>query len=671
MNKFKKILSLFLICAMCLGTGIYAAGAEDNVYGKVSDIELCNMLGIVQGYEDGNLHPDWSITRMQFAALVIRLLGYDSGAGQTQTGFSDVPADSWGSGYVKMAYDLGIVSGYGDTTFRPENPVTQAEAVKMMVAALGYGIAAERNGGYPQGYIAMASRLNMLENAVSQSAQATRGYVATLIVNSLEAKFLETQYNTDKMSVSDEIVLDRLNISLREGVLTAVYGTSLNETDNLEKDEIMVSGEIFKTNLNISSDFIGSKVKIFVRDYGKDDELLIGIVGSYATDTFTIGAEYIEDNTTLSALVYENENGKIRTEKLEDGIKITYNGKLIDNSLDYIDARLKPQSGSVKLIDTDNNGGYDAAVVKDYETFVVKSVTDTAIYGEFGNSVNYEDEDTIVTVIYNDMVCSLSDIKTGDVLSGAVSLDGSVAEIIICRDEAEGVVSAQENDAKGIIYTLDGGEELRACTQYAAALAGGYKMAEKIELGSDMKFYLNYFGEIAAAQINTCSKDDGEYAYLIDIAKGGSAISNVYEMKLLTKNNRYEIFETAKNGKVKFGRMVNGSYVVSKVSPEDIFNTIYFQGQYIDRKLTKYVLNSDGAIKEFYLRDETGSGEYLSYDVPRATMLVANHLIDGKYYWDDETVMFHIPLDGQYTTHLSAGKVDNYFSNGSYKLTDM
>ena len=64
------------------------------------------------------------------------------------------------------------------------------------------------------------------------------------------------------------------------------------------------------------------------------------------------------------------------------------------------------------------------------------------------------------------------------------------------------------------------------------------------------------------------------------------------------------------------------------------------------------MLNSDGAIKEFYLRDETGSGEYLSYDVPRATMLVANHLIDGKYYWDDETVMFHIPLDGQYTTHL-------------------
>ena len=146
----------------------------------------------------------------------------------------------------------------------------------------------------------------------------------------------------------------------------------------------------------------------------------------------------------------------------------------------------------------------------------------------------------------------------------------------------------------------------------------------------------------------------------------------------LTTDNRYEIFETAANGKVKFGRMVttgydvNGKaiqeYKVERVSPEDIFNTIYYEGKYIKRQLAFYKLNSDGAIKEFYLRDETGDKTYFSYDVPRGSKIVSNHLIDGKYYWDDDTKLFHIPMDGSYITHLSAGKVDDYFSSGSYTL---
>ena len=678
MKTFKKILSLLLALALCLSLGIYTVSAADPDKENVSDIELLNMLGIFQGYEDGNLHPDWSITRMQYAALIMRVLGYDTGIGQMETGFSDVPMDSWGSGYVKMAYDLGIISGYGDGTFRPENPVTQAESVKMLVAALGYSIAAERNGGFPQGYIAMASRLELLENAVATTVQATRGYVATLLVNGLEARFLETQYDTDTMYVSGETILDRMNISLREGVLTAVYGSSLNKGENLKQDEVMVSGELFKTKLNISADFVGSKVKIYVQNYGRDDELLVGITGSYSGKTMSVEAPFILDGTNLSNFVYKDENGKNRSVGLEPNIKITYNGKVIDNSLDYTDDKLKPESGYVKLMDTDGDSVYDTAIVKDYETLVVRSVTDKAIYGEFGNSIRYEDKDTVVTVIYNDMFCSLSDIKAGDVLSGAVSLDGSVVEIIICRDIAEGIVSAQQDNEDDIIYILDNGEALLAAPEYAAALAGGYNMAEEIKLGSDMKFSLNYFGEIAAAVINTEGRSEGEYAYIVAMGKGGSAISNVYEIKLLTKDNRYEIFETAANGKVKFGRMVETGrdasgkllkeYRVDNVSPADIFNTVYFEGIYIQRSMAMYKLNSDGAIKEFYLRDETGDKTYFSYDVPRGSKIVSNRLIEGKYYWDDDTVLFHIPKGGLYITSLSAGKVDDYFNSGSYIL---
>lgn len=672
MNIYKRFTSFILAICLCFALIPFAGATTQNAADNVSDIELLNMLGIFNGYEDGNLHPDWSITRMQFAALVIRMLGYDDGAGQTQTGFSDVNEDNWGSGYVKMAYDLGIVSGYGDSTFRPENPVTQAEAVKMVVSALGYGIAAEQNGGYPQGYISYASRLDILENAVSQTAEATRGYVATLIANALETRFLEQVVNGDTMEKSEETILTRMGIIVREGTLSAVHGASMSGGENLEKDEVIVSGEKFKTNLNISADFIGSKVKIYIRDYGKNDELIVAIMGVYSTDALTVSAENIEAATTLSALVYEDENGKIRTEALEGGIKITYNGKLIDNSLDYTDNRLKPQNGSVKLIDTNNNGKYDSAVVKDYETFVVRSVTDSAIYGEFGNSIKFEDEDTVLTAIYNGMTISLSDIEAGDVISGAVSLDGSIVEIIICRDTLEGIVTMQEDTGDTVIYSLEGGEELSASREYAAALAGGYNMAEKIELGSDMLFRLNYFGEIASATINSESDKDEKYGFILEMDSAGSAIKNVYEMKILTTNNRFEIFKTAQKGTLYFGREVNGSYVTSRVEPKEIFNYIHAfdtkGNKYITNQVVMYELDASGDIKGFYLADSNEFTDNFSTDRKRYSRLVSNRLVDGKYYWDNNTSVFHIPSNAQYTSNLSSVKADDYFSSGSYTL---
>lgn len=661
MNTLKKLLSLLLALTMCLCIGVYTVSAEVTDKDKVSDIELLNMLEIFQGYEDGNLHPDWSITRMQYAALIMRVLGYDTGIGQMETGFSDVPVDSWGSGYVKMAYDLGIISGYGDGTFRPENPVSQAESVKMLVSALGYGIAAENNGGFPQGYIAMASRLELLENAVATTVQATRGYVATLLVNGLEAKFLDTQYDTDTMYVSGETILERMNISLREGVLTAVYGSSLNGGENLKQDEVMVSGELFKTNLNISPDFIGSKVKIYIENYGKDDELLIGITGSYSDKTLSVEAPFILDTTTLSTFAYKDENGKNRFVALEGDIKINYNGKLIDNSLDYTDDKLKPESGTVKLMDTNGNSQYDTVIVKDYKTLVVRSVTDKGVYGEFGNSIKYEDEETVVTVIYDNMFSSLSDIKPGDVLSGAVSLDGSIVEIIICRDTAEGSIYARQDTEDGIVYTLDSGEELIASPEYAAALAGGYNSAEKIELGSSMKFYLNCFGEIALGEIAEESEKEEYYGYVVDMGQNrGISKANILSFKILDEKNQYIYLDTMDAASIIFGRMEGSTYKKTKENSEYIYNAMLYNGK-IDRQMIKYELKN-GAIKALYLCDNRAFSENFSKDIPRKTLSVSYHTIDGKYYWDDETVCFYIPRNGSNAAVLSSGPCVDYFS---------
>lgn len=669
MKILKRTLGLILVLvftAVC--SNICVAAAADS---EDTDIEFLHELGIFTGYEDGNLHPDWSITRMEFAALVIRCLGYDGGFNELQTPFWDVSADSWGAGYVRMAHDLKIINGYTDGSFRPDNPVTVAEAIKMMVCALGYGDRAEKLGGFPHGYVGEASRLKIADSIAALNTPATRGYVASLIENSLEIFIAEQAINSDSITKTEETILSRLDISVREGVLTSYYGGDISGNNELEAGEIVISGEKFASDITVPGELLGKEVKLYVYDYKGDDEKLLVIVPkSYSGKELVINASDIEPETTLTNLVY-TENGKRRTQALPANITISYNGRLIDNSADYTDSRLKPASGEVRLYDTDANGSYDLAVVKDYQTIVVRTVTDSGIYGVFGNYVKTDDE-TVLFVKYNDEYTSVDEIQSEDVLSAAVSLDGEVAELIIHREITEGVVSAMEETDEGVIYTLDNGQELRASREYGAALSGGYNMAEKIELGSDMLFHLNYFGEIAAAQINTAAKGDGEYGYIMAMGEAGSSVNNIYEIEILTTNNRYEIFKTAK--KVTFGRSVEQSpqvysYNISKTTPDEIFNTVYFEGQYITRQMVMYRLDANGDIKELYLRDMNTDTDNFSYDVTRGSKRVVNNLIDGRYYIDDDTDVFHIPLDAQYRTHLSAGKSDDYFtSSGSYTL---
>ncbi len=89
--------------------------------------------GLLGGYEDGGFHPDAPITRGEFSAIAVRLLG-ESELGVTGL-FTDT-AGNWAEGYINRASRLGLVSGYEDGSFRPGNGITRAEAATLMNALL-------------------------------------------------------------------------------------------------------------------------------------------------------------------------------------------------------------------------------------------------------------------------------------------------------------------------------------------------------------------------------------------------------------------------------------------------------------------------------------------------------------------------------------------------------
>ena len=93
-------------------------------------------LGIVNGYPDGTFRPDASVTRAEFAAMLMRgLKPQVEGAALT---FKDKEAISdWAIAPIAQSVQLGIINGYGDNTFRPNAKITRAEMITMVMRASG------------------------------------------------------------------------------------------------------------------------------------------------------------------------------------------------------------------------------------------------------------------------------------------------------------------------------------------------------------------------------------------------------------------------------------------------------------------------------------------------------------------------------------------------------
>ena len=88
--------------------------------------------GLISGFEDGTFRPEETVTREQFASMVARLTGMESIDGMP---FTDVEPDRWSAGIINAAAEKEIISGYIDGTFLPENPIRRSEAARIVNVA--------------------------------------------------------------------------------------------------------------------------------------------------------------------------------------------------------------------------------------------------------------------------------------------------------------------------------------------------------------------------------------------------------------------------------------------------------------------------------------------------------------------------------------------------------
>lgn len=224
----RKLLVITLIAVMVLSMSATAFAADAVTKVAFSDISghkgewaltVLGALGVYSGEQGlGNaVKPDDPITRAQFSKVVVEAFGRGAiakGMAGLVPQFKDANTNwQWAWGYVNCAVIMGIIKGYDDGTFGPNNPVTYAEAVTMLVRAVGGHDAQVPAGLWPYNYIFYAMDNEFIGNIeIIPNLPATRGDVARLLYLAMQINRLDKNGApiTDSAVLANRIVTGTL-----------------------------------------------------------------------------------------------------------------------------------------------------------------------------------------------------------------------------------------------------------------------------------------------------------------------------------------------------------------------------------------------------------------------------------------------------------------------------
>ena len=249
----RKFLTAALAAALCLSLVPGAEAAFADISDETTQVAAAALqgLGVVNGTSDTAFSPDDVLTRAQMCALAVNAMGLSDqvSAGGRKTLFSDVPPSAWYNGYVNTAYSEGLVNGYGDGTFGPNDPVTYGQMAAILLRMLDY-TSAEVGSLWPLDYTDFCDELGLSEGlTLSPYDSLTRGEAAVLLYRTL----LEPVNGTGQLcyetisgvaSSSEAILLDTdaaygggsglLMAYLPDGGGIVYYAQSRRQSDALE-----------------------------------------------------------------------------------------------------------------------------------------------------------------------------------------------------------------------------------------------------------------------------------------------------------------------------------------------------------------------------------------------------------------------------------------------------
>ena len=426
---------------------------------------MLSALGVINGYTDGSFKPDATITRAEAAKMIYTIWNGgndDASAFEWKSVFNDVYSGHWAEGYINFCYTNGIINGKTATTFAPDDSVTGTELAKMLLICMGYQ--ADKSGltgtGYSQRTNALATQNGLYVDVASSVSNAMpRQYAAQIMYNALKADTVK--WSTDS-NAYEKVTTTSMSMEQDKDGKWQLVQTTTNETmgkkcmgldtiENVQVREIDKENgrDTFTVKTSLSNDFtrvttdysdlLGMTVNVMVKDddfskvYGMyvDEDCSVvatGVVGQLEADGNDAvkldGTSYDTDKVVDETWVYTlNSDSSYK--------KAVTLASIIGDAADkHNDAY------SIKLIDTNNDGDVNHAVITPVYVTTVTYTNSTTMRVDGNNlisgvdtSYDYADhtiaddlerDDWVVVTDANYTVDDKAVIAKADVLTGTV-----------------------------------------------------------------------------------------------------------------------------------------------------------------------------------------------------------------------------------------------------------
>lgn len=608
MKNLKKLVSVIVTVAMLISSlAALSVGAATGQYGDVQEsnsyykaIKVLSGLGVVQGDDEGNFNPTSNIKRSEMVAMVCRAMGQEDVAKASGgSSFDDVAADHWAAGYIAWGVAGDIINGVGDNKFDPDANVKFQDAVVMVLRALGYERIAQRseNGGYPTGYLKVASQRGVLASTNFDGATAaTREVVAQVIYNALTTPLVDVSYYAPNPKDDEYVVYDGKNGTDLRTLLTytneiykvkATVENTAKTEENLRKDvdnpkvELDIIGtydyywdEILDNQFSSKNstikpyvgetevgDYLGYTVEAYIVENDNEEwELLAVVVDSKSTDSETVSANfeaYDEKSGTFEYYVdiHDSKPVKIDT-KTGDDLSVYYNGSRIKesdiDSFGGLENLLVNVANSITFMGPKNDD-YDKIFVTDYAYAQVDSVRVDEQFVKFtsgGLSLDPDDRgnDTFIYNLYDadGNAITLEDVQEDDIFNIVAPLVGGkkdplddnvpYMDIYVTNETVTGTVDEEvEKDYK---YVIAGEEYI--IDQNAT-----------LKVGDEGIFYITIDGLVfdsdAASVVNK------NYSFIVTYGNDVVFSVKTHMLKLFTADGALETYTVAPTLKVYDG----------------------------------------------------------------------------------------------------------------------
>jgi hypothetical protein len=417
--KLKRMLAAFLAAAslsvLLVGPAVAAAPSQGGFL-DVSDpsvlqaVETLRLLGIVGGDGNGKFYPNNTLTRAEFCKMAVEILGKgaEAQAQMNRTIFKDVLPTHWARGYINLAASIPVggtggkvgdetetkgsdmlMVGRGDSRFYPNDTITYAEAVSIMLRLLGYSSKSLSMGGaWYTGALSTGESIGLTDGlTLAWNDQISRGKTAILFENML--------FTSKKDDKNQPYLVSTLGGKLiKDAVILSLDGTASDGSTGA----VVLAGEdgTYKSaHTALPSALEGSRVQIAldkngyvvaVKSSAGGTQRAVSIVTTQATYFTIAGGEQI--NISPDAVVYADKKAS------------TYKAEYLD---------IKPSTQAILRYAA--SGKLEYLFLKSSsmaETALVAKATGGNAYASLVGSDSYR-------IVKNGLSASISDIREYDV----------------------------------------------------------------------------------------------------------------------------------------------------------------------------------------------------------------------------------------------------------------